>query len=189
MTHRKDAARDADVLGRWRLLAEQRLDYLTQLFESGRWRRFYGEVAFLAGMCPMQRAVAEARLPLTDWIFQGTPDEFMRRLGALPLVSQPGERWLYHMSGEILGVLIARVSGKSLGTFGAPIDVPAIWLTPLLEGAPDVVDALRALHHEGDLRPTAPRGAGNDFYLERMEAVPAHQAWREPRSSDLTRHL
>jgi pimeloyl-ACP methyl ester carboxylesterase len=34
--------------------------------------------------------------------------------------------------------------GKSLGTFGAPIDVPAIWLTPLLVDAPEVVDALRA---------------------------------------------
>ena len=41
----------------------------------------------------------------------------MRRLGGLPLVHQPGERWLYHMSAEILGVLIARVSGKSLGAF------------------------------------------------------------------------
>lgn len=32
---------------------------------------------------------------------------------------------------------------KSLGTFGAPIDVPAVWLTPLLTNA-SVVDALRA---------------------------------------------
>ena len=31
---------------------------------------------------------------------------------------------------------------KSLGTFGAPIDVPAVWLTPLLTNA-SVVDALR----------------------------------------------
>jgi CubicO group peptidase (beta-lactamase class C family) len=41
----------------------------------------------------------------------------MRRLGSLPLAHQPGEQWLYHMSAEILGVLIARVSGKSLGNF------------------------------------------------------------------------
>jgi hypothetical protein len=34
--------------------------------------------------------------------------------------------------------------GKSLGTFGAPIDVPAVWLTPLLAEAPEVVEALRA---------------------------------------------
>ncbi|MFL5954390.1 MAG: alpha/beta fold hydrolase [Gaiellaceae bacterium] len=33
--------------------------------------------------------------------------------------------------------------GKSLGTFGAPIDLPAVWLTPLLR-EPEVVEALRA---------------------------------------------
>ncbi len=85
-------------------------DLLT--FRSG-----YGEVAFLSPTCPFQKALAEARLPLSEWPFAGTPDEFMRRLGSLPLAHQPGERWLYHMSGEILGVLIARVSGKSLGAF------------------------------------------------------------------------
>ena len=34
MTYRKDAARDADVLGRWRMLAEQRLEYLTAAFRK-----------------------------------------------------------------------------------------------------------------------------------------------------------
>src|SRR4029434_8454893 len=51
------------------------------------------------------------------WMFPGTPDEFMQCLGRLPLAYQPGERWLYHMSAEILGVLIARASGKSLSAF------------------------------------------------------------------------
>jgi CubicO group peptidase (beta-lactamase class C family) len=81
-------------------------------FRSG-----YGEVAFLAPTCPLQKAMAEAHLPLVEWIFAGTPDEFMKRLGALPLAFQPGERWQYHMSAEILGVLISRVSGKPLGQF------------------------------------------------------------------------
>lgn len=77
----------------------------------------YGEVAFTSPACPLQKAMTEAHLPLTEWIFPGTPDEFMKRLGSLPLASQPGERWLYHMSSEILGVLISRVSGQSLGQF------------------------------------------------------------------------
>ena len=64
-----------------------------------------------------RRRWSEARLPLSAWPFAGTPDEFMKRLGSLPLAHQPGERWLYHMSAEILGVLIARVSGMSLATF------------------------------------------------------------------------
>jgi CubicO group peptidase (beta-lactamase class C family) len=85
-------------------------DLLT--FRSG-----YGEVMFLSPTCPLQKALTEARLPLSEWPFAGTPDEFMTRLGRLPLAHQPGEQWLYHMSGEILGVLMARVSGKSLGAF------------------------------------------------------------------------
>jgi CubicO group peptidase (beta-lactamase class C family) len=85
-------------------------DLLT--FRSG-----YGEVAFLSPTCPLQSALIEAHLPLSAWMFPGTPDEFMRCLGSLPLANQPGERWLYHMSAEILGVLIARASGKSLSAF------------------------------------------------------------------------
>jgi CubicO group peptidase (beta-lactamase class C family) len=44
-------------------------------------------------------------------------DEWLRRLGSLPWIAQPGERWLYHVSADVLGVLIARVSGQSLGSF------------------------------------------------------------------------
>jgi CubicO group peptidase (beta-lactamase class C family) len=44
-------------------------------------------------------------------------DEWLRNLGALPLIAQPGERWMYNVSSDVLGVLIARVSGKSLGKF------------------------------------------------------------------------
>jgi CubicO group peptidase (beta-lactamase class C family) len=85
-------------------------DLLT--FRSG-----YGEAFFLSPSCPFQAALSGAGLSLAEWPFAGTPDEFMKRLGALPLVHQPGERWLYHTSGEILGVLIARVTGTSLGEF------------------------------------------------------------------------
>ena len=77
----------------------------------------YGEVAFLSPTCPLQRALIDARLPLSAWTFPGTPDEFMQCLGRLPLAHQPGERWLYHMSANILGVLIARASGMPLSAF------------------------------------------------------------------------
>jgi CubicO group peptidase (beta-lactamase class C family) len=80
-------------------------------------RAGYGEVFFFSAECPLQKAVTEARLPLTEWIFDGTSDEFMRRLGNLPLAYQPGDRWMYHMPSEISGVLISRVSGQSLGAF------------------------------------------------------------------------
>ncbi|MCZ1016374.1 serine hydrolase domain-containing protein [Streptomyces noursei] len=45
------------------------------------------------------------------------PDEWMRRLGTLPLMYQPGERWLYNVSDDVLGVLVARVSGQSFESF------------------------------------------------------------------------
>lgn len=45
------------------------------------------------------------------------PDEWMRRIGSVPLLAQPGDRWFYHLGSEILGVLIARVSGQYLGDF------------------------------------------------------------------------
>jgi CubicO group peptidase (beta-lactamase class C family) len=46
---------------------------------------------------------------------QPPPDEWIARLGALPLVSQPGERWLYHTAADVTGVLIARATGMSFG--------------------------------------------------------------------------
>ncbi|WP_231510061.1 serine hydrolase domain-containing protein [Streptosporangium roseum] len=45
------------------------------------------------------------------------PDEWMRRLGTLPLTYQPGERWLYNVGDDVLGVLVARVTGQSFETF------------------------------------------------------------------------
>ena len=43
------------------------------------------------------------------------PNEWTRRLGALPLVCQPGERWMYHTAADVTGVLIARATGMSFG--------------------------------------------------------------------------
>jgi CubicO group peptidase (beta-lactamase class C family) len=45
------------------------------------------------------------------------PDEWMRRLSTLPLLYQPGERWLYNTGADVLGVLIARASGQALDVF------------------------------------------------------------------------
>lgn len=39
------------------------------------------------------------------------PDTWMARLGELPLLAQPGERWLYQSGSQVLGVLAGRAAG------------------------------------------------------------------------------
>jgi CubicO group peptidase (beta-lactamase class C family) len=66
---------------------------------------------------PVQRRIAELKLlgfGPPDPASPMGPDEWMRRLGTLPLMSQPGETWLYNTGSYILGVLIARVTRKAL---------------------------------------------------------------------------
>lgn len=43
------------------------------------------------------------------------PGEWIRRLGELPLVYQPGDRWMYHTAANVTGALIARATGLSFG--------------------------------------------------------------------------
>ena len=46
-----------------------------------------------------------------------TADEYMERLGSLPLAFAPGERWVYHTPSMVAGVLIERASGMGLAEF------------------------------------------------------------------------
>src|SRR5260370_20490746 len=57
MTHQLDVARGRGTVARWCALAEQRLEYLTELFETGRWRRFHSELAFLENIQEAKAAV------------------------------------------------------------------------------------------------------------------------------------
>jgi uncharacterized repeat protein (TIGR03809 family) len=65
MTNRLDVARGRDIVARWCALAEQRLEYLTELFETGRWRRFHSETAFLENVREAKAAVETWRDLLT----------------------------------------------------------------------------------------------------------------------------
>ncbi|MGL9622846.1 TIGR03809 family protein [Bradyrhizobium sp. U531] len=46
-----------DVATRWCALAEQRLQHLSEMFETGRWRRYHSEIAFLENIQEAKRAV------------------------------------------------------------------------------------------------------------------------------------
>ncbi len=76
-----------------------------------------GMVLAPPGAYPIQKAMAEAGFAVGPNPPPFSPDEYMRRLGELPLVHQPGERWMYHVGSEVLGVWIARASGQPLEAF------------------------------------------------------------------------
>ena len=63
---------------------------------------------------PLQKTMMERGVypgPLTP---QMSGDEFVARVTGLPLAFQPGDGWLYHTGMDILGVLLARATGKAL---------------------------------------------------------------------------
>jgi uncharacterized repeat protein (TIGR03809 family) len=57
MANRTDVARGREIVARWLALAEARLEHLTELFETGRWRRYHSEVSFLENIREAKRAV------------------------------------------------------------------------------------------------------------------------------------
>lgn len=66
---------------------------------------------------PIMNAVFEQGLTPNLPVAMPEPDEWMRRLGTLPLMHHPGEFWQYHLSNDVLGVLVSRVTGQSFETF------------------------------------------------------------------------
>ncbi len=83
-------------------------------------RMGFGIVMAMPNTYPIQNLIREYRIggdgPMLPSQAPGT-DEWLQKLGSLPWMAQPGEQWMYHMSVDVLGVLIARVSGRSLGMF------------------------------------------------------------------------
>jgi CubicO group peptidase (beta-lactamase class C family) len=80
----------------------------------------FGSIMAPPDSYPIQRA--EAQLGLQS--IGGPPwppvahdvDGWMDGLGSMPLMYQPGDRWLYGTSAQVLGVLLDRVAGTDLET-------------------------------------------------------------------------
>jgi len=82
-------------------------------------RMGFGIVMAPPGTYPIQTAVNELLLGqgMPEPSLPPGPDEWLRRFGTLPLMHQPGEKWMYHTGSDVLGVLIARASGQPFETF------------------------------------------------------------------------
>jgi uncharacterized repeat protein (TIGR03809 family) len=82
MTYQLDVAGGRDIVARWCALAEQRLHYLTELFETGRWRRFHTELSFLENIQEAKAAVDVWRDLLSRGTSRDNSGFGMSRVGA-----------------------------------------------------------------------------------------------------------
>ncbi|XRQ14886.1 serine hydrolase domain-containing protein [Actinomadura welshii] len=73
-----------------------------------------GAIMAPPGTTPVQRAMDEAGVAPGPGGHSLEPGEWLARLGGLPLVHQPGERWMYDTSADVLGILMARAAGRPL---------------------------------------------------------------------------
>ncbi|HEV2927276.1 MAG TPA: serine hydrolase domain-containing protein, partial [Propionibacteriaceae bacterium] len=92
-------------------------------------------------------------------------EEWLTRLAELPLAFQPGEGWRYHHSFSVLGILIARLTGRPLGEHLAEDLFAPLGMTDTALWVPEEkLDRLPAAYrHDGDgLLEIEPAGGG--FY-------------------------
>jgi CubicO group peptidase (beta-lactamase class C family) len=136
----------------------------------------FGMVIAPPGTYPIQRATDELQLGqgAPDPTVSPAPDEWIRRLGTLPLIHQPGAGWMYNTGSDVLGVLIARASGQPFEQFlrerifeplkmaDTGFSVPAASLSRLAPGYHDNgVDVYDAVADSKWRQPPAfPSGAG-----------------------------
>ena len=89
-------------------------DLLTFTFGFG----FAMEMFTAPGPLPVVVASDEARLSTIgppDRAIQPDQDTWIAGLGSLPLIAQPGERWMYNTGASVLGILLSRAAGMSFG--------------------------------------------------------------------------
>ena len=68
---------------------------------------------------PIMRAGVERHLTLAEPtpLTPLNPDQWMAKFAELPLMYQPGDRWLYNVGALLQGVLIKRAAGKEFDAF------------------------------------------------------------------------
>ncbi len=92
-------------------------------------------------------------------------DEWLRRLTELPLAFQPGEGWRYHHSFAVLGILISRVTGRSLGEHLAEDIFGPLGMADTALWVPDgKLDRLPAAYRHGEEGLVEIEPAGGGFY-------------------------
>jgi uncharacterized repeat protein (TIGR03809 family) len=122
MTHRSDVTRGRDIVARWCALAERRLEYLTELFETGRWRRFHSEVAFLENFREAKSAVETWRDLLTREAYVGNSAVDMSRLGRTRAATPPRGQTMHNQARRLSPAPIAEPSPRPIVVMSAKTD-------------------------------------------------------------------
>ena len=103
------------------------------------------------GDTPVDQMYREARL-IDDWDYL-THDtrELVEKLADIPLLFQPGTRWHYGFSSDVLGHLVERISGKPLDEFfDERLFKPLGMNDSYFDIPPDVVDRFGTDHYVND---------------------------------------
>lgn len=87
---------------------------------------------------PLQRAMFERDVFPGPLIPPVTGDEFVARVGELPLAFQPGEGWLYDTPLDVLGVVLTRATGTTLSELLAARVTGPLGMTSTTFGTRDV---------------------------------------------------
>jgi CubicO group peptidase (beta-lactamase class C family) len=98
-----------------------------------------------------------------------TPDEWIAHLATVPLIDQPGARFHYGVSTDLLGLLIARLEGASLGAV-----LNRRVFTPL-----EMPDTGFTVPHEKRGRRAALCGFDDDGHLTTLASAPGRHAFAE----------
>jgi CubicO group peptidase (beta-lactamase class C family) len=92
-------------------------------------------------------------------------DEWLTRLAELPLAFHPGEGWRYHHSFGLLGILIARLTGRPLGEHLAEDLFEPLGMTDTALWVPaEKLDRLPAAYRHGGAGLVETEPAGGGFY-------------------------
>ena len=79
-------------------------------------------ISYGMGLLASRGPVADAwdQAGITGWYFADRDEpvgDTMARLAELPMDAHPGERWIYGYNTDILGAMIEKISGQTLGQF------------------------------------------------------------------------
>jgi len=114
---------------------------------------------------PLRRAMADNGTEAGAEPLRLGADEWVARLAELPLVFHPGEGWRYHHSFGLLGILLARLTGRPLDEHLAEdLFVPLGMIDTALSVPEEKLDRLPAAYRHGEDGLVVTEPAGGGFY-------------------------